>query len=108
MQKGDLTEKETELLHTLLTERGITVYQIFDITKEGKNLPGSSYPLEIESMSGTVITPSKIYDFWLDWIDGHYTLGEEDGFWRERHIEKLGDDKDKILQLQQQLKEGIE
>ena len=103
MQKGILTEKEKEVLHTLLLERGIIIYCLFDVTNEGINLPGSTYPCEIESMSGTIITPSKIYDFWLDWFDGHYTLGEEEGIWKEMNIEEFGWNKDRIIQIQQQL-----
>lgn len=76
-----LSKREEEVIRTLLAERGITTtYQLFEITKEGKQVPGSTYPLEIESMSGYVITPEKVYLFWLDWGEGHYTLGEEMGF----------------------------
>ena len=104
MKKGMLTQREEEVLETLLAQRGITKYRLFEVTQEGKHLPGSAFPLEIESMSGYVITPTKVYVFWLDWVEGHYTLGEEDGIWKEMAIEELGYDKDRILQVQRQLK----
>jgi hypothetical protein len=102
MNKGLLTEREKEVVHSLLAERGINKYQLFDVCNEGTNLPGGTYPLEIESLSGTVITPTDVYSFWLDWVDGKYTLGEEDGFWHVRNIEDLYD-RAKIVQIQQQL-----
>ena len=34
-------------------------------------------------MSGYVTTPTTVYEFWFDWEDDHYTLGEEDGTWQE-------------------------
>jgi len=49
-------------------------------------------------MSGYVITPTNVYRFWLDWIDEHYTLGEDDGIWREIAIETLGRNKDGKMQ----------
>src|SRR5713101_3888805 len=104
MEKGMLTKREEELLRTLLVQRGITTYQLFEVTQEGKQLPGSTFPLEIESMSGYVITPTNVYVFWLDWVDGHYTLGEEDGTWREVATETIGRDKDRVIQIQQQMR----
>ncbi len=71
------------------------------MTQEGKQLPGSTFPWEIESMSGYVVTPTNVYRFWLDWFEGHYTLGEEDGIWREMAIELLGRDTDEVIQIQQ-------
>jgi hypothetical protein len=102
MQRGIPTQREKEVLQTLLARKGITEYELDELVGEGTNLPGGTYPLEIESMSGTVITPSEVYDFWLDWVDGHYTLGEENGIWRRRIVEELPD-KDRIRQIQQQL-----
>lgn len=104
MDKGMLTQHEEEVLRTLLAQKGITKYQLFEVTQEGKQLPGSTFPLEIESMSGYVVTPTKVYSFWLDWVDGHYTLGEEDGIWREKIVEGLGSYKDSILRMQQELR----
>ena len=34
-------------------------------------------------MSGYITTPSTVYEFWFDWENGHYSLGEEDGSWQE-------------------------
>jgi hypothetical protein len=104
MEKGRPTEKEKEVLRILLAQHGITNYQLFDLMNEGRNLPGSSYPLEIESMSGMVITSTEVYDFWLDWVDEHYTLGEEDDIWKLRQVEELRD-RETIKQVQQQLRE---
>lgn len=104
MDKGMLTKREEEVLQTLLVQRGITKYRLFEVTQEGKHLPGSTFPWEIESMSGYVIAPTNVYYFWLDWVDGHYTLGEEDGIWKEKAIEELGCYKDRIIQVQQQLR----
>jgi hypothetical protein len=107
MLKGLLTEREKEVLRTLLSQRGITRYSLFDVCAEGTSLPGSTYPLEIESMSGKVITSKEVYSFWLDWIDDHYTLGEEDGFWKRCNVEELYDGT-QIRQIQQQLQAGKE
>ena len=108
MDKGMLTQREEEVLRMLLMQKGITEYRLFEVTQEGKQLSGSTFPLEIESMSGYVITPTKVYSFWLDWIDGHYSLGEEDSIWREEIVEALGRYKDRIMQIQQELrKRGI-
>ena len=104
MKKGMLTQREEELMQALLAQRGITTYQLFDVTQEGKQLPGSTFPWEIESKSGYVVTPTNVYHFWLDWFEGHYTLGEEDGIWREIAIEVPGRDKNEVLQIQQQLR----
>jgi len=107
MQESILTERETEILHSLLVQRGITTYQIFDPCHEGHGLPGGTYPDEIQSTSGEVITPTDVYGFWLEWVDGHYTLGEEDGSWKIRDVEELYD-KVQILQIQQQLRKEEE
>lgn len=104
MRAGRLTKKEEEVLRDLLLERGITHYQLFELSNEGKSLPGSTFPDEVESISGWVITPEKVHTFWLDWVDGHYTLGEEDGGWHEVDYEKLGSDRIKMIQIQQLLR----
>ena len=108
MRGSTLTAREGELLHTLLVQRGITKYQVIEEIGEGKSLPGSTYPCEIESISGMVIAPEKVYAFWLDWIDGHYTLGEEEGIWKELRIEELGRDRDRVMKIQHQLREKEE
>ena len=38
MKKGMLTQREEELMQALLAHRGITAYQLFDVTQEGKQL----------------------------------------------------------------------
>src|SRR5260370_34865444 len=104
MEKGMLTKREEEVLRTLLVQRGITTYQLFEVTQEGKQLPGSTFPLEIESMSGYVIMPTNVYVFWLDWVDGHYTLGEEDGTWREVATQTLGRSKERGVKNKHKLR----
>lgn len=83
MNKGSLTSKEEEILHRLFNRHGIVRYEIVGAVGEGVSLPGSTYPCEIESLSGTVVTPTTAYSFWLDWADNDYSLGEHDGTWRE-------------------------
>jgi hypothetical protein len=68
-------------------------------------LPGSTYPWEIESFSGYIITPTGIYAFWLDWHNEHYTLGEQEGLWREISITEAGRDSDSILKIQEKLRQ---
>jgi hypothetical protein len=58
-------------------------------------------------MSGFVVTSQKIYSFWLDWYEGHYTLGDEEGFWEENTLEETRSDPDlhdMILKAQQKLR----
>ncbi len=105
MHGGMFTPQEEELLRTLLAQKGITRYQLFETVGEGKQLPGSTYPSEIESISGFVITPTNIYYFWFDWFDEHYTLGEEEGYWEEYPLEEMGQYKARAMQIQQQLRE---
>ena len=81
-----ISPKARAIIQELLARHGISVYEI-DAIPEGKELPGSSYPGELKSMSGYVITPTSVYEFWFDWEDGHYTLGEEDGNWQEAEDE---------------------
>jgi len=103
VEKGKLTQKEEQIIRNLLVERGITKYQLFELTGEGKCLPGSTYPWEIESLSGYVITPTSIYTFWLDWENERYSLGERDGLWKEIHITETGKDADSIRKIQRDL-----
>lgn len=99
MRSGKLTPKEEEIIRQLLAERGITVYKVSDTESEGKTLPGSSYPGEIESISGYIVTATTVYLFWLDWEYEHYTLGDQ-----EVSLEMLGSDKNMIVELQNQLR----
>ena len=105
MHGGTPNPREAELIHTLLAQKGITRYQLFEMVEEGKQLPGSTYPGEIESISGFVITPTNIYNFWFDWCDDHYTLGEEEGYWEEYPLEEMGQYKARAMQIQQKLRE---
>lgn len=77
-----ISPKASAIIHELLAHHGISVYEIAAIP-EGDELPGSTYPGELKSMSGYITTMDKVYDFWFDWEDGHYTLGEEDEYWGE-------------------------
>jgi hypothetical protein len=77
-----ISPKANAIIHDLLARHGISVYEI-EATPEGDELPGSTYPGELKSMSGYVTTPTSVYEFWFDWENGHYTLGEEDGSWQE-------------------------
>jgi len=77
-----ISPKASVIIRELLARHGISVYEI-EATPEGDELPGSTYPGELRSMSGYVTTPTSVYEFWFDWENGHYTLGEEDGSWQE-------------------------
>jgi hypothetical protein len=74
MQGGELTAREAEIIRQLLAEHGITEYEIIGATPEGKDLLGSTYDGEIELLSGTAVTATTVYSFWLDWEEGGYTL----------------------------------
>ena len=73
MHKGNLTPKEEDIMRQLLNQHGISRYELVGAVGEGKSLPGSSYPCEIESLSGTVVTPTTAYTFWLDWENNNFT-----------------------------------
>jgi hypothetical protein len=75
-----LEPKEAEVIRQLTACHNIHVYEVEAIS-EGKQLPGGTFPGELQSMSGYIITPTTVYNFWFDWVDGHYSLGEEDGNW---------------------------
>ena len=86
-EAADQLKREAQaIIRELLARHRISVYEI-EAIPEGKELPGSSYPDELESMSGYITTPTSVYEFWFDWQDDHYTLGEEDGSWQEVHDE---------------------
>ena len=106
MKHGELTEKEQEVIHTLLFQYGVYDYKIIPDAPGGKSLPGSNYPGEIESFSGFFITAQKIYCFWLDWYEEHYTLGNEEGFWEEITLDEVKPDSQLyklITKIQQKL-----
>jgi hypothetical protein len=104
MQGGELTPQEAEITRRLLAQYGITEYEIIGATNEGKSLPGSTYPCETETLSGTVVTATTAYDFWLDWFEGNYTLGEHRGYWQEVNLDETLD-KEEILEAQQRLRQ---
>jgi hypothetical protein len=100
VQGGELTAREAEIIRQLLAKRGITDYEIIGATPEGKDLPGSTYDGEIELLSGTVVTATTAYSFWLDWAEGDYT------FWHWREIDlNQALDKDEIVEAQQGLRQ---
>jgi len=105
MLYGEMTDREVEIINQLLVERGITEYEIMGAVNEGKSLPGSTYPCEIEEISGWIVTTTKVYLFWLDWFEGRYTLGEHRGFWEEVPLDEIGADKELIMEAQQRLKQ---
>jgi hypothetical protein len=87
-----LSNRETEILQLLLAQQEITYYTLASISypdDEEKPLPGSAYPGEIVERKGFVVTPTHIYQFWFNWIDNHYTLGNEMGRWGEADLEQL-------------------
>ena len=53
-------------------------------------------------MYGYVVTSSAVYFFQLDWIDGHYTLGEEDGLWQQVNPDQT-DEQERIVEAQERL-----
>jgi hypothetical protein len=96
--------KEREIIRRLLSKKNIQEYEIVLLSGEGKELPGSTYEDEIELTSGTIVTATAAYGFWLDWIDDHYTLGDEQGYWYEVNINEFRD-ADDILAAQQRLRQ---
>ena len=100
--RDGLTEREAEIIRQLLTKRGITEYEIIEEVGEGKQLPGSTYSGEIESISGLVVTVTAAYVFWLDWGGDTYILDN----WREIPFDRWGAAKDKILEAQQRLRQN--
>jgi len=55
---------------------------------------------------GYIATSSKIYSFWLDWYDGHYTLGHEQSYWTEEAIDELSQKEQSLaIEFQKLLKQ---
>ncbi len=84
----ELTQREQEVIRDLLAQQGILSYEILVNAPEG-SLPQGTFPKEVRAISGSIVTSSTIYAFWLDWYDGHYTLGHEEGFWSEETFSEL-------------------
>lgn len=94
-----------DIIQVALARRGITRYRLTGLLSEGWQLPGRAYDGETETESGIVVTPDRAYRFWVGWADGDYTLGEEDGSWRELTPEhNTEEDWQEIWQLQQQMR----
>jgi hypothetical protein len=106
MISGELTKKEVAIIHQLLLQKGIDQYEIFVPVGEGRDLPGSTYDCEVESLSGTVVTSTDVYGFWLDWINEHYTLGDEKECWFKVDISKFHGPED-IISIQHQLQQKV-
>lgn len=100
MYKGNLTPKEEDIMRQLLNQHGINRYELVGAVGEGKSLPGSGYPCEIESLSGIVVTPTTAYTFWLDWENNNFTLGEEDETWSELSPEERASEYEVIEAMQ--------
>ena len=103
MLYGEMTDREIEVINQLLAEHDIIEYEIVYPMNEGKPLPGSTYPGEIEEISGWIVTATNVYLFWLDWFEGHYTLGEHRGFWEEVPLDEIRADKEMVIEAQQRL-----
>ena len=91
MRGTKLTPQEAAIIHRLLAERGITTYEIVQPINEGRPLLGSPDDYEIESLSGTIVTATNVYGFWLDWdpINRKYTLGEHKDYWQEVNPDEM-------------------
>jgi hypothetical protein len=84
-----VTTERQQLIHDLLAEKGITQYELTSEVSEGNMLPPYQNFSTIENCSGTVVTPTAVYGFWLGWANGRHTLGEERGFWHEYTLEHI-------------------
>ncbi len=104
MHNGELTMHEANIIRQLLAKHNITYYEIVGAVEEGQALPGSAGPRDLEALSGYVVTSTTAYSFWLDWENGTYTLGEQDGTWRELTPNDMQKN-DEIIEGQQRLKQ---
>ncbi len=104
MNNGELTPHEAGVIRQLLARHNITYYEIVGAVEEGQALPGSVTPRDLESLSGYVVTSTTAYSFWLNWENGTYTLGEQDGTWNELTPNDIQNN-DEILEGQQHLKQ---
>lgn len=98
-----LTPKETFIIDRLLREKGISYYELHDLTPEGSDLPGSEYECELESLSGDVVTLDKVFAFWLGWDAPaqKYTLSKH-GSWHEVDLEQVLGGK-RLMEAQREL-----
>lgn len=102
LHEGSLSKREEVILRWLLEKQEITTYEIVGATPTGRELPGCLYPGEVESVYGYVVTSSAVYFFQLDWLDGHYTLGEEDDLWQQVNPAQT-DEQERIVAAQERL-----
>ena len=102
MRAGALTAHEAEIIRQLLAKRGITCYEVVGAVGEGKALPGSTGPGDLETLSGTIVTPTTAYSFWLDSSGNTYTLGENKGRWRELSPKAMKDQE--VAEAQERLR----
>lgn len=101
-----MSDRVRDIIQVALAERGITRYQLTDLTPENLQLPGSAYYMEVEAQSGIVVTPEHAYHFELGWADEHYTLGEEGKSWHElTPDDTTAYNWQRILQFQQQMRD---
>ncbi len=91
-----------QLIHELLAKKGITKYELFDVTDEGIMLPDEATGT-CESCIGLVITVQEVYMFALDWTDGHYTLGENRGLWKALSPLEYKGSEQEIVRVQHRL-----
>jgi hypothetical protein len=102
LREGRLSGREEVILRWFLEKKEITTYEIVGATPTGRELPGSVYPGEVESWYGYVVTATAVYFFQLDWLDGHYTLGEEDDLWQQVNPAQT-DEQARIVEAQERL-----
>lgn len=104
MEKPD---REQEIIHHLLSLRGISRYKLVGSVPEGKTLPGGIDPIELDAHSGVVVTPGEAYHFWLRWEgaeQGSYTLAEDAAPWQALDVQKEnGYIQEQIRAVQQEL-----
>ena len=95
-----LTDREKEIIADILQKKGIREYAVVRAVPEGEDLPGSAFESQIELLSGTIVTETKAFDFWLDWKDDAYTFS----IWREVDLVKRSErNRQEILEAQQRL-----
>ncbi len=85
MYRGWLTPRETEIIHHLLLQRGITEYSIVEANEEGLDLPGCAYNWEVQPLCVTAEAPDARYNFWVGWKDDQYILK----YWREETVRQI-------------------
>jgi hypothetical protein len=69
--------REQDILRELLHHEGITHYVIVFAENEGRGLSDSPEDAHAWEVSGYIVTPDTVHNFWLGWDAEHqcYTLG---------------------------------